>query len=315
MAENPYVFVCGCARSGTTLLQRMLDNHPELAVLLETNAVPRPVLGKHPAPDLPLSDDLIRQVIGFKWFDHLGVDEKTARGLAVGRSTFAEFVGALFDEVGRRRGKRFVGEKVPGYVRRIPSLHGLFPTARFIHIVRDGRDVALSMLDWITSERWLGRMPLWQQEPVALCALNWRREVSAGLRGRQKVGADRCLEVKYEDLVAAPEPIMRSVADFLELPFDAAMLEFHNHRTRDDPTLWSKDRWLPPTGGLRDWRRGLSQRDLQLFEVLAGDLLASLGYPLGADTRATPEVMAVAERGEAWWRKEVESRKWSESER
>src|SRR5262249_42860024 len=171
-AVNPYVFVCGCPRSGTTLLQRMLDSHPELAVLFETNIVPRRVLGKHPAPDLPLTDYLLGQVVGFKWFDHLGVDEETAFGLAVGHSTFAEFVGALLDEVGRRRGKRFVGEKVPGYVRRMPTLHGLFPSARFIHIVRDGRDVALSMLDWITPERWLGRMHLWQEEPVAVCALN-----------------------------------------------------------------------------------------------------------------------------------------------
>jgi hypothetical protein len=286
----------------------MLDSHPELAVLLETNVVPRPVLGKHPAPDLPLTDDLVGQVVGFKWFDHLGVDEETAFGLAGGRSTFAEFVGAILDEAGRRRGKRFVGEKVPGYVRRMPSLHGLFPSARFIHLIRDGRDVALSMLDWITPERWLGRMPLWQQEPVAACALNWRREVSGGVRGRNKVGADRCLEVRYEDLVQAPQPIMRSIACFLDLPFDMAMLEFHKGRTRHDPRLWSKDRWLPPTGGMRDWRGGLSQRDLQLFELLAGDLLTSFGYPLAADIPVPPEVTATAERCRRCWETEVKHR-------
>jgi hypothetical protein len=291
----------------------MLDSHPGLAVLLETNVVPGDVLGKHPAPDLPLTSELVEKVVGFKWFDHLGVEEETALGLAVGRSTFAEFVSALLDEVGRRRGKRFVGEKVPGYVRRMPSLHGLFPSARFIHIIRDGRDVALSMLDWITPDSWLGRLPLWHQEPVAVCALNWRREVSGGVRGRAKVGADRCLEVRYENLVAAPEPVMRSVAGFLGLPFDMAMLEFHQGRTRHDPSLWSKDRWLPPTAGLRDWRGELSPRNQQLFEVLAGDVLTSLGYPLAVSTPAPPEVTATAERCEQWWQAEVDhrTRAWS----
>jgi hypothetical protein len=303
-AENPYVFVCGCPRSGTTLLQRMLDSHPELAVLLETNVVPRPLLGKHPAPDLPLTDELVGQVIGFKWFGHLGVDQETASGLAVGCPTFAAFVRGLLDEAGRRRGKRFVGEKVPGYVRRMPSLHGLFPSARFIHIIRDGRDVALSMFDWITPERWLGRMPMWREEPVAVCALNWQREVSGGVRGRDKVGAGRCLEVRYEDLVQAPEPTVRRIAVFLDLPFDTAMLDFHRGKTWHRPGLSSKDKWLPPTVGLRDWRVDLSPRDLQLFEALAGDLLASLGYPLAA-AGGSREVDAVAERCLRRWETEV----------
>jgi hypothetical protein len=308
VGENPYVFLCGCPRSGTTLLQRMLDGHPELAVLLETNVVPRPVLGKHPAPDLLLTDELAAQVTGHKWFDRLGVDEQTAFGLATGSFTFAEFIGALLDEAGRRRGKPLVGEKVPGYVRRMPSLHGLFPSARFIHIVRDGRDVALSMLDWITPERWLGRMPLWEKEPVAVCALNWRREVSGGVRGRRRVGAERCLEVRYEDLVEAPEPVLRLIADFLHLRFDVSMLEFHKGRTRRDPRLWSKDRWLPPTAGLRDWRGGLSPRDLQLFEALAGEELMSFGYPLVAETPVPSEVVAAAERCRRWWEAEIERR-------
>jgi hypothetical protein len=127
------------------------------------------------------------------------------------------------------------------------------------------------------------------------------------------MGADWCLEVRYENLVAAPEPVMRSVAGFLGLPFDMAMLEFHQGRTRHDPSLWSKDRWLPPTAGLRDWRGELSPRNQQLFEVLAGDVLTSLGYPLAVGTPAPPEVTATAERCEQWWQAEVDhrTRAWS----
>lgn len=73
-ADNPYMFVTGCTRSGTTLLQRMLDNHPHLAVSNDTHLVSRTVLTLRPDPELPLTDDLVEQVVGYKRFDRLGVD-------------------------------------------------------------------------------------------------------------------------------------------------------------------------------------------------------------------------------------------------
>jgi hypothetical protein len=305
--DNPYVFVTGCTRSGTTLLQRMLDSHPQLAVSNDTHVVPRTVMRSNPDPQLPLTDDLVEQVVRFERFDHFGVDPETARGLAATADTFVDFVRALLEEFARSRGKPYAGEKDPEYVRGLPLLHRLFPSARSVQIVRDGRDVTLSTLDWVTPKRFLGRMALWREEPVATCALYWRRQVAEGQRGRHEVGADRCLEIRYEELVRAPEVVMRSIADFLDLRFDPAMLEFHKERTRHDPRLSSKDRWLRPTAGLRDWRVGLSPRDLELFDVLAGDVLVSLGYPLVTDAACvSPEVTAVAERCRAWWEANIE---------
>jgi hypothetical protein len=137
-----------------------------------------------------------------------------------------------------------------------------------------------------------------------VCALFWRRQVLAGRRGLEKVGADRCLEVRYEELVQAPETVMRSITRFLDLPFDTAMVEYHRGKTRHDPALTSKEQWLPPTRGLRDWRAALSPRDLQLFEALAGDALASSGYELAVDIRSR-SVTATAERCRRWWETEV----------
>ena len=303
---NPYLFVTGCPRSGTTLLQRMLDNHPRLAVSNDTHVVPRrvmPLLG----PESPLTDQLVDEVIGYKRFGRLGIDEPAARHLAVGAGTFAGFVRALFEEFARRSGKPLAGEKTPAYERHLPVLHRLFPDARFVDIVRDGRDVALSTLDWVTQkpDRFLGRLALWDEEPVAMCALRWRRQVSAGERGRSELGDDRCFVVRYEELAATPEPVLRSVAAFLDLPFDSSMVDFYKGRERREPGLTSKDQWLPATSGLRNWRADLAPRDVQLFEALAGDLLASLGYPL-TEPEIPPEVSAVAERCERWWATEVE---------
>jgi hypothetical protein len=285
----------------------MLDGHPLLAVTNEANVVPRRAMKSSAGPELPLTNHLVEQIVGYKYFAVLDVDEQTARGLAATADTLVAFVGALLDESARRRGKPFAGDKVPEYCRYLPSLHRLFPTARSIDIVRDGRDVVLATLDWMTPTRFLGRMALWREEPVAVCALRWQRQVLEAQQGRDHAGADRCLEVRYEELVQAPEAVLRSIIGFLDLRFDPAMLEFHKGRTRHDPELESKDRWLPPTAGLRDWRVDLSPRDLQLFETLAGDTLTALGYPLATEPAyVSPEMKAVAERCRRWWEAEVQ---------
>jgi hypothetical protein len=116
------------------------------------------------------------------------------------------------------------------------------------------------------------------------------------------------LEVRYEELVRAPEGVLRSIAAFVDLPFSSSMLEYYQGRMRDDPGLATKDRWLPPTGGLRDWRVDLSERDLVLFEALAGDLLAALGYSRATGPSLSPSIQAVAARCRQQWATEVEHR-------
>jgi hypothetical protein len=119
------------------------------------------------------------------------------------------------------------------------------------------------------------------------------------------VGADRCLEVRYEDLVTAPELVMREITSFIDLPFDSATVNYHDGRTREEAGLTSKQRWLPPTAGLRDWRATLCERDLQLFEALAGDLLDALGYPRATGPGIAPAVNTVADRCRVWWEQEL----------
>ena len=110
------------------------------------------------------------------------------------------------------------GEKTPDYVRHLPLLHALFPWVRSVHIIRDGRDVALSALEWAREGKGPGRMALWREEPVAVCALWWRWQVRTGRQDAESLRPGSYLEVRYENLVEGPEETLRSITDFLQLP-------------------------------------------------------------------------------------------------
>jgi hypothetical protein len=305
MARNPYLFVVGCPRSGTTLLQRLLDANPLLAVSNDPHFIPF-APGVRDGSDPPVSPALVDWLLGYRTFARLGLDEPTVRATAASASTYSQFVAALYDEFGRGRGKLLAGEKTPRYVRYLPLLHALFPDARVVHIVRDGRDVALSTLDWARPDRGPGRFRLWQEHPLPVCALSWCWHVRTGMRDGARLGG-LYSEVRYEDVVGAPGPTLRRLTARLGLPFSDEMLAFHVGRQRHDPGLSAKDAWLPPTPGLRDWRSQLSTADVELFEALAGDLLSQLGYER-ACAAISPQVASLAAHYRAAWEAELRER-------
>ncbi|HEX6301138.1 MAG TPA: sulfotransferase [Acidimicrobiia bacterium] len=275
--RNPALFVVGCPRSGTTLLQRMLDHHPQLVVTNDTHFIPRGHDG-FAVDDIELTPELVDRVVTYRRFPRLGLPEDAARRLGSGVNTYRDFVSALYDEVALMHGKPLAGEKTPDYVRHLPLLSRLFPWAPFLHILRDGRDVALSVVDWARDGKGPSKLPLWDEDPLGTATLWWRWQVGTGRRDASSLSDIRYLEVRYESLAAEPEPVLRSVATFLGLEYTSAMVAFHKGRTIDDPNLSAKKAWLPATPGLRDWRDALTVEELLWFEALAGDLLSELGY-------------------------------------
>ncbi|MCA1682754.1 MAG: sulfotransferase, partial [Actinobacteria bacterium] len=225
MTRNPCVFVVGCPRSGTTLLQRMLDHHPLLAVSNDPHFIPFAIEGVRDGLDPAVTPALVEWLLAYRTFARLGLGEGTVRAAAAKSETYSQFVGELYSEFARLRGKPFGGEKTPRYVRFLPLLHSLFPWVRTVHVIRDGRDVALSTLEWARPDRGPGRFRLWLEQPVAVCALSWRWHVATGMRDGMSLGGAHYHEVRYEELVAAPETILRELAAFLQLPYAREMLE------------------------------------------------------------------------------------------
>jgi hypothetical protein len=305
--RNPYLFVVGCPRSGTTLVQRMLDAHPRLAVSNDPHFI-HEGLPKRGGRDVALTPELVERVLACRALRRLGLPEEEIRSAAFRSATYGELVSAIYDEFARSRGKALAGEKTPRYVRFLPLLHGLFPWARILHVIRDGRDVALSMLDWAKPDRGPGRYRLWREQPIAVCALTWRWHVTTGQRDGSVLGPTLYREIGYERLIAEPEVTMRRILAFLELPFAPETVTFHAGRTRNDPRLASKDRWLPPTAGLRDWRAQMAAHDVELFEAIAGDALATLGYEI-VHEQISPGVAELAGRLRDTWEHEVRAKR------
>lgn len=287
MQQNPFVFVVGCPRSGTTLLQRILTHHPVLEVVNDSHFIPRALKGDRDTIDqrTPLTPELAERAITYHRFHRLGIDEDTARSAASSASTYSQFVGLLYDQVAERAGKTLAGEKTPDYLRSLPLLHRLFPESRIVHIIRDGREVVLSLRDWATPTKGPGRIEMFADEPVAVSALWWKWQVRAGLDAGAAIGPRHCHELRYDDLVNDPESAMRHASDFLGIPFEQAMLDYHVGRARPmEGHRSAKQAWMPPTSGLRDWRTQYTDDDLALVELLVGDLLTELGYELAAST-------------------------------
>ena len=273
MGPPPFPFIVGCGRSGSTLLRAMCDAHPALTVPPESHFIVSLAPRGRGAAARPLD------VAGF--LDRLSASERFALwGLdrdqvAVALESAAPLsypaaVRAIFQLWAAAQGKERYADKTPGYVLHIPTLARLFPEAVFIHLIRDGRDVAASFLELGWADR------------IEEAALHWRLRVRRGQRAGRALPAGRYHELRYEDLVADPASRLRDLCSAIEVPYSTAMLDPTDRagdviRTTRHPAYHQRLA-VPPTPGLRNWRVELSELDVARFELLAGATLTELGY-------------------------------------
>lgn len=285
----------------------MLDNHPQLTIANDTHFILRAVkrtLRREPQP--LLTPDLVTAVQSYRRFYRMGLDENDVEAAAEHCLTYAEFVSRLYALRGKKNRKRLSGEKTPDNCRNMPLLHGLFPAARFVHIIRDGRNTALSALNWANENKGPGKWSLWTEDPLATCALWWRWQAGAGERDGKGLGNRFYHRVKYEDLVAQPEKELEAIAASLDIPYSESMVNYHAGKTRHEPGLSAKSAWLPPVKNLRDWRTDMSPEDVEVFEGIAGELLKESGYNCGG-RHPSSAVKSRVSRGLAWWESEGKS--------
>jgi hypothetical protein len=259
-----------------------------MAVTPETHWIPRwfrKKPGKGLTPDGLITRKFIRKLLNDFRFLELGLHEsEVARLIATDVGVpYDRFISKLFDLYSQHQGKPIVGDKTPGYARELPTLHRLWPAARFVHLIRDGRDVCLSILDWARAKSWkthegAARFRTWAQDPIGTAALWWEWHVRLAREAGQDLGAARYHEVRYESLVAHPADECRTLCKFLGVPWDDSMVHTYHEKAMRSSSVDVKHPWLPVTQGLRDWHSQMQPEDLRHFEAVAGTLLEELGY-------------------------------------
>lgn len=281
---TPPFFLVGCPRSGTTLLQQMLDAHPAVAVAPETFFVRRQWARR--AQWGPLTDDA---ALG-RWIDHFVTSDEFADtklapedfrrdALRTERTWPAQFA-ALLEAIRTARGALRVGEKTPNHLFAMRQLEEWFPGCRFVHIVRDPRAVAASWkhVPW-TTRLGVGDADVW-------------RQYAAAARRTPPRSSGALLTLHYEALVQSPEATLRRVCDFLSLDFDTTMLHHHEQGIvgvdlAREP--WKQAAALPVSDEATNrWQRGLSPSEVRDVEAVAFHEMRRLGY------RPTHSALALA---------------------
>jgi hypothetical protein len=267
VSDAPF-FVVGSPRSGTTLVRRLLCAHPRLYIPGETGFVP--FLRVDPAA--PLSADAAAAVLRrIGALNRHWAHDPEELGPWPADGSLGELLGRLYGLRAARYGARRWGDKTPGYVRYLAVIARIFPDCRIVHILRDGRDVALSARALWGAEHWYMDLHYLLRQ--------WAINVRSGRRDGALLGPRRYLEISYEELVTAPHEVMTRVLAFLgEEP----------HRAIDEaiesgePVPGSRfhDGVHRPVSGasVARWRRELTRREARLADALVGDLLAELGY-------------------------------------
>jgi hypothetical protein len=310
--RNPFLFAVGTPRSGTTMLKRMLNAHPEIAMTRETHWIPRYFDGRIGlTPDGFVTPDLPARLFDYHRFPQMKVSREELEELVRSgrRRSYASLVSAIFDRYGERAGKRLVGDKTPEYVRKIPTLHALWPAAKFVHLIRDGRDVCLSMLSWRMAARNPGKFRTWSADPVSTTALWWKAMVRRGREDGAALGSELYYEIRFESLVAQPAEQGAALCAYLGVPFCDAMTRYYEGRTRAGNGVSANQAWLPPTPRRRDWKTQMPAADVARFEAVAGDLLDEMGYARGCP-RLAPDVRERAARIFAEFSEDAASREW-----
>lgn len=274
MTENAPIFIVGSPRSGTNLLRLILCGHSRIHILPETWFIEDLVR------ELPLTRPLSPEEVGRaaailtghkRWPDmEIPARDFEAWAGALAAPRLVDVINLIYHHHLKLTGKSRFGDKTHAYVEIIPELSALYPDARFIHLIRDGRDVAISLIK-VGWAHYYERDFLWKRR------LRFRRECA------DAPFANQILDVRYEDLVTKLEPTVAGICAFLDEEFEPGMLDWQ-HRT---PLIPQRERHFHSRVArplerehVELWREELSLLECFAMESCLHQDLRRLGYEL-----------------------------------
>lgn len=269
------VFLFGFARSGTTLLTMMMDSHPALCVPLSVTGLWYRSIAEANSSDIPaLVDQLLSHERIALWNSTL---DRDAIIQAIRPGHVEDVISAFNAAKAVADGKPRWAYMDIANLYHLPQLAQWFPTARFVHIVRDCRDVALSHQDYAFSEgNYLEIAEQWQEATLAA------EDVGATL-------GQRYLVITFEDLVTDPARTLTRICGHIDLTFDDAMLHYAERVDGKIPKyrrgLWPDIDKSPQASNAGRWRTDMSQPARLTVERAASKALSHFGYDMSEITK------------------------------
>ncbi|MDF2093738.1 sulfotransferase [Knoellia sp. 3-2P3] len=248
------IFIVGCQRSGTTMLRLILDSHPRISC----------------GPETRFLEDMER-IVGADWkrLSQYGFPREEWLGRIAG------FFDGIQGDYARSRGKSRWADKSPRYAMKLPFIMELFPDAQVVHVIRDGRDVAVSHRK---------RFGYWS---CVKSAVKWPRYIAEATEHGRRLPPGQYHELRYEELVSDQEGTLRRLLDFLGEEWDPAVLEFDkkSHDVPDRYHAQASSRRADEgtsaavyTSRVGTYRKELDPAMRLLFRLTASRELKSLGY-------------------------------------
>jgi Sulfotransferase family len=277
MSVSP-IFILGAPRSGTTLLSLMLDSHSRIAIPYESHFIVsyfRRFVESgnawNPADRKSVVESILREPYVRKWDRPVCINDIRLEACDTLAGTIDQIFGAYAGHCGKDRW----GDKTPGYTGHAHVLNSLFPNCQFIHLIRDGRDVAISH----------ARQP-WGPADWPTALVSWVAVVGCARKMLAMLPPTRRYEIRFEELVENPDRELRVLMEFLGMAYEESMVSAYTSRASNKVGARIENQHAnlakpPSTSERGKWKEQLSRSDQALAYEIAGPLLDELKYPPG----------------------------------
>src|SRR5215472_4583679 len=272
------VFIVGCPRSGTSFLYHLLlsaGGFAEFRTQMNVYDVLQPIYGNLGA--LRNKKRMMREWLQSKAFEASGLQADEIEAKVLGACGNAgDFLRIVMDDVARIQHVDRWADSTPTNVPHMLRIKQDFPNARFIHIIRDARDVALSL----DKRGWSRPLPWDKKRSLLAAGLYWEWIVRKGRRYGTRLGP-RYMEVRYEDLVLKPRETLERISPFIEHELDYDRIQRNRVGSVGRPlTSFEQDLQEGHFSPVGRWKEKFPNRQLPWFESLVGNYLQELGYAL-----------------------------------